>query len=386
MTGDLHRAVITVKSKRMSKPQSTKLSKPPKVAKAKKSGKQEALTVSRFVHEVLVSQLSIPLRQIVNDTTFQSYTGSKRPDLLISEFEYDAVAKNDQQFISNLVAYAEAKDDCTVDDAAWKDAMRQGFVKAPKLGLPYFAITNCRTTVFYNAQTKAEIRLNGNPIRDFQTIDILRLVKNRLRKTPTLQDIITNVDSLAVISEAIFNKKLWELAKVYRNINFENKIQEIDFTIGFISLEYFEERESKRGKKDASKIYWSDCWEGDQNYPAEKIVGNLSKYILRLEQGSQFGEFVNLMEKVRLAIQGEPKQKPLVDQESVKQIYAIINSMKPLHGAGFDLFGAVYEMFADAQEKKDFGEYFTRRHYAYIFSKLLFRNEQYFNKDRSCAH
>lgn len=34
--------------------------------------KREALTVTRLINEVLVSQLSIPLRQIVNDTTFQN--------------------------------------------------------------------------------------------------------------------------------------------------------------------------------------------------------------------------------------------------------------------------------------------------------------------------
>ena len=50
---------------------------------------QEALSVSRLINEVLVAQLSIPFRQIVNDTTFSKYTGSKRPDILISEFEYD---------------------------------------------------------------------------------------------------------------------------------------------------------------------------------------------------------------------------------------------------------------------------------------------------------
>jgi len=55
--------------------------------------KQEALTVNRLINEVLVGQLSIPLRQIVNDTSFEKYTGSKRPDLLISEFEYDSVKK-----------------------------------------------------------------------------------------------------------------------------------------------------------------------------------------------------------------------------------------------------------------------------------------------------
>ena len=116
------------------------------MAKAKK--KQEALSVSRLINEVLVAQLSIPFRQIVNDTTFSKYTGSKRPDILISEFEYDGT--NDTQYIENLVAYAEAKDDCSVDDKDWKDAIKQGKVKSVKLGLPYFIVTNCKTTYFYN--------------------------------------------------------------------------------------------------------------------------------------------------------------------------------------------------------------------------------------------
>lgn len=53
--------------------------------------KKEALTVSRIINEVLVSQLGIPFRNIVNDCTFTKYTGSKRPDLLISNIEYDDV-------------------------------------------------------------------------------------------------------------------------------------------------------------------------------------------------------------------------------------------------------------------------------------------------------
>ena len=350
--------------------------------KGGKKRKQEALTVSRLIHEVLIGQLSIPLRQIVNDTTFEKYTGSKRPDILISEFEYDSVKKNDDQFINNLVAYAEAKDNCPLNGFDWLDAVQQGLKKAPRLNLPYFIVTNGKTSIFYNAKTKNEIKLNGNPIREFQTIDILRLIKNRLKKDPNLDDIITNVDSLSVISEAIFNKKLWELAKVYRNINFENNVQKIDFTIGFISLEYFEERETIKGMKDATKIYWSDCSDLTASYPAEKIVANLSRYIERLEQESQFGEFIDLMEKVHVAIAGKGTIKPLVNREEVKQIYELINSMKPLHGCGFDLFGAVYEMFASSKEKKDFGEYFTRRHYAHILAKLLLRNEKYFDKNR----
>ena len=49
---------------------------------AKKQKKQEALSVSRLINEVLVAQLSIPFRQIVNDTTFSKYTGSNVPTSL----------------------------------------------------------------------------------------------------------------------------------------------------------------------------------------------------------------------------------------------------------------------------------------------------------------
>lgn len=340
-----------------------------------KKGKKEALSVSRLINEVLVAQLSIPFRQIVNDTTFSKYTGSKRPDILISEFEYDGT--NDTQYISNLVAYAEAKDDCKVDDKDWKDAIEQGKIKAPKLGLPYFIVTNCKTTYFYNAKTMKQITLNGNPIREFQTIDIYRLIKNKLTDNPELDSITTNVDSISTISEAIFNKKLWELAGVYREINFKDNVQKIDFTVGFVALEYFEEKEKIDGNMDFSKVYWSTCYDEI----SEKIKNNLSGYIKRLEDETTFNEFKNVMEVVRIAIDGDGKNKPLVDVEEVKQIYEIIDSMKPLHGTGFDLFGAVYEMFASSKEKKDFGEYFTRRHYAHIFSKLLLEDEEFYNNE-----
>ena len=328
-----------------------------------KANKREALSVSRLINEVLVAQLSIPFRQIVNDTTFSKYTGSKRPDILISEFEYDGT--NDKQFIENVVAYAEAKDECCkVGDRDWKDALKQGKIKAAKLKLPYFIITNCKTTYFYNTKTLHQLILNGNPIREFQTIDIYRLIKNKLTIKPDLHTINTNVDSISTISEAIFNKKLWELAGVYRSINFKDNVQKIDFTIGFVALEYFEEKETIDGKKDASKVYWSDC----DDDVAEKVKNNLNGYISRLENETTFNEFKNVMEVVRIAISGDGKGKCLIDVENVKKIYNIIDSMKPLHGTGFDLFGAVYEMFASSKEKKDFGEYFTRRHYTHIFS------------------
>lgn len=341
-----------------------------------KKKKREALTVTRLINEVLVSQLSILLRQIVNDTSFEKYTGSKRPDILISEFEFDG--SNEDQFIQNLVAYAEVKDNCSINDKDWRDGIKQGKIKSKKLKLPYFIVTNCKTSIFYNRNTGKEITLNKNPIREFQTIDILRLIKNRLKKKPSLDNIQTNVDSISTISEAIFNKKLWELATIYRGINFKDNQQKIDFTIGFISLEFFEEKEVIENKKDHSKIYWSDC----QEEKDEVVVAKLAKYIARLQSETNFKEFKDLMEAVKVAISGESGKVSLVTNKDVKAIYETIDSMRPLHGCGFDLFGAVYEMFASSKEKKEFGEYFTRRHYAHILAKLLLQNERYFDKDK----
>lgn len=340
------------------------------------SVKREALTVTRLIHEVLVGQLSIPLRQIVNDTTFAQWTGSKRPDLLISEFEFDGA--NEQQYITNLVAYAEVKDNCSVDDSHWKDAVRQGREKSAKLGLPYFIITNCKTSAFYNCATLKQITLNKNPIREFQTIDILRLVKNKLTRNPTINDIQTSVDSISTISESIFNKKLWELATIYRGINFKDNVQKIDFTVGFVSLEFYEEKAVLDNSKDHSKVYWSECPDPND----EKMVGHIDTYIRRLAKETDFKEFKELIQEVRTAIIGENGKPPLVSKEDARAIYDVIDSMRPLHGTGFDLFGAVYEMFASSKEKKEFGEYFTRRHYAHLLAKLLLKDEQYFNKDK----
>ena len=337
--------------------------------------KREALSVSRLIHEVLVGQLNIPFRQIVNDSTFANYTESRRPDLLISEFEFDG--SNEQQFIENLVAYAEVKDNCTLDDRDWQDAVVQGKKKSRLLHLPYFIVSNCKTSVFYNADTLKKITLNGNPIREFQTIDILRLIRHRLAREPELSNIQTNVDSISTISEAIFNKKLWELATVYRGISFNNNQHKIDFTIGFVALEFYEEKSILENHKDLTKIYWTECADPSN----EKLVANITAYIDRLSQETDFKEFRDLIDTLKNAIQGGVGA--LVPSEDARRIYDIVNSMHPLHGTGFDLFGAVYEMFASAKEKKEFGEYFTRRHYTHIFAKLLLSAERYWSESRT---
>ena len=141
-------------------------------------------------------------------------------------------------------------------------------------------------------------------------------------------------------------------------------------------MEFYEEKVILENSKDASKIYWSECVDDND----EKLVANIEAYIRRLSEETNFKEFKNLIDTLRDAI-GEGS-KSLVSQEDVRRIYQIIDAMRPLHGAGFDLFGAVYEMFASSKEKKEFGEYFTRRHYTHLFAKLLLLDEKFWNTDR----
>ena len=349
---------------------------------AKKNQKKEALSVSRLITEVLVEQLGIPFRNIVNDTTFSTYTGSKRPDLLISNVEY--TGENDYGFIHNLLCYVEAKDPtCNIGDKDWMDAYNQGKEKSSKLHIPFFGVTNCKTTYFYNGKTGERLGLNGNLISEFQTLDVFRIIRKKLKENPLISNIRMGVDSLSSVSEAVFNKKLWELKEEYREIDFANNTQKIDFTIGMIALEYFEEKAEIDNKKDASLQYWSDGKKfipayGEDVKSANMLRTMLVEYIDRLiGDDSDIKEFSDLLENVKNLIYGN---NAIISSLQLQSIYPIIDSMKPMHGAGFDLFGAVYENFANSKEKKDFGEYFTRRHYSHVLAELLLKEEDNFKE------
>lgn len=345
--------------------------------------KKEALSVRHFISDILVEQLRIPNKNIVNDTTFKDYTKSDRPDLLISEIPYDLKKHNDSEYIKNLLAYAEAKDDCIVGDKDWKDAIQQGAKKSVLLKIPYFIVTNCKVSYFFNSKTGKELKLNGSPIREFQSLDILRIIHSKLSKSNNLEDIVTGVDAKSAISEATFNKKLWELAYVYRNLNFKNISEKIDFTIGFISLKYFEEKIEHENKKLKNKDYWSDFKNDIKEGKKDRFLSGIIGYIKNLEAETEFIEFKELMELVHDYINKRDNTGKLeFDIDYTIEIYEIIDSMGRLHDSGFDLFGAVYEKFAGNKEKSDFGEYFTRRHYTHVFSKLLLKNERIYDNTK----
>ena len=343
--------------------------------KSKKLPKREALTVTRFINEFLVNELRIPLRKIVNDTTFNEYTGSKRPDLLISDVEFDLKNNNEKEFISNLICYSEVKDNSSVGDKDWKDAVKQGLAKSKNLEIPYFVVTNCKVSYFYNSKNGKELSLNGNPIREFQSLDVLKLIIKKLSDNKNLTDIETSIDIQSSISETIFNKKLWELARIYRSVDFKTINEKIDFTIGFIALKFYEEKITYENKINKKYDYWSDISKYLKKTSTFSSI--FQSYIKRISKEIDFQDYKLLLDVVNKKIE----KKEVKDQDLV-DIYTVIDSAGTLHGTGFDLFGSVYEKFASIKEKSDFGEFFTRRHYTRIFTKLLLLEEDFFDPQK----
>ncbi|MFC1719105.1 class I SAM-dependent DNA methyltransferase [Candidatus Poribacteria bacterium] len=65
------------------------------------------------------------------------------------------------------------------------------------------------------------------------------------------------------------------------------------------------------------------------------------------------------------------------------KIYKELNDYH-FHGANFDLFGAIYEEFASQTKKKEFGEFYTRRHITGMVAGILLRDELNPRKLRIC--
>lgn len=87
--------------------------------------------------------------------------------------------------------------------------------------MPYYVVSNCRTAYYYNTKTGKSLTINGNPLREFSGLDVLRIIKRTLTKDETCSDVKINVDTQSSLSESTFKKKLWELAIIYRELPFK---------------------------------------------------------------------------------------------------------------------------------------------------------------------
>ena len=316
--------------------------------------KEETNDIVQFLIPNL-ENLGITHQQCKIDVTTEK-TGKKRGDVWISKKEH-----THKDFEKNIVALIEAKHrNCEIGDMDWRDAMKQGKEKALKHKLNYYIITNCKTYFrFYNSYTDEEIFLDGKILTRFQSLAILEKIQTQVNEENSYVVHETSKKT-APFSESKFRSSLKKLADIYRSCGLKKGDDRIDPTVSYVVLKYIGEKESEHRKLPEKVKIWDDYGQEKGDYVGD--FGISGDYIFN-SQISPYRDFKDLVDF-----------SPKLKDEHYKQIYDELSGFH-FHGCSFDVFGAIYEEFASQTKKKEFGEFYTRRHITGIVARLLLRNE-----------
>lgn len=291
-------------------------------------------------------------------------TGHKRGDIWVSRKQ-----QMESGFENNIITLIEAKHrNCINGDMDWRDAMRQGAEKALRQGLTYYVVTNCISNFrFYNAFNDEEIKLDGKVITRLQPLDILERIGTQVNESNSYV-VYKASKSIVPFSESRFRTTLKNLADIYRSAGLKKGDERIDPTVGFVVLKYIGEKErEKRTLPKAIKL-WDDLSNTAIDENAD-LKGEFDKIIGQIWGGnSEYKE--NIYEDFKDLLKFSPKLK----NQHFKKIYTELNGFH-FHGCNFDLYGSIYEEFASQTKKKEFGEFYTRRHITGVVARLLLRNE-----------
>lgn len=316
--------------------------------------KEETNDIIQFLIPSL-ENIGILRQQCKVDVTTEK-TGKKRGDVWISRTKQIHKA-----FEKNIVALIEAKHrNCEIGDMDWRDAMKQGKEKARRHGLNYYIVTNCTANFrFYNSYTEGEISLDGKILTRLQTLKILEKIQTQVNIENSYV-IHKASKETAPFSESKFRTSLKKLADIYRSCGLKKGDERIDPTVSFVVLKYIGEKESEHRKLPDKVKIWDDYGEEKEDFVGDFAIS--VKHIFNSATSPYF-DFKDLV-----FFPGKLKD------EHYKQIYDELSKYH-FHGCSFDVFGAIYEEFASQTKKKEFGEFYTRRHITGIVARLLLRNE-----------
>lgn len=309
-----------------------------------------------------LEELGIPIENCKIDVTTEK-SGKKRGDIWVSLKKQSGKA-----FEKNIVTLIEVKHrNATIGDMDWRDAMRQGQEKAPKQGLNYYIVTNCKSEFrFYNTHNDEEIILDSKVLIKLVNIKVLQKIQSQV--SPDNSYVIHKASKTTrPFSELKFRSTLKKLADIYRSAGLKKGNERIDPTVSFVVLKYISEKEDE--KRTLSKVIklWGEFGnvlneDGDIRSEFKTmndlIWGKDSEY-----KDNIYKDFKNLIVF--------PKK---LKNEHFKKIFKELDEYH-FHGTYFDLFGAIYEEFASQTKKKEFGEFYTRRHITGMVARLLLRNE-----------
>jgi type I restriction-modification system DNA methylase subunit len=302
-----------------------------------------------------LENLQIHVGQCKIDTTTEQ-SGRLRGDVWISK-----VPQTDKNFEGNIIALVEAKHHkCEIGDMDWRDAMRQGKEKAILHGLNSYIITNCVTDFrFYSAYDDDEIFLDDKPLSKMQPLLMLELIQTQVGQD-NRHVIYKSSKATAPFSEAKFRNALKKLADIYRSCGLKKGDDRIEPTVGFVVLKYIGEKELEHRTLPHKVKIWNEYGQEKGDY-----VGDFKTAVDHIFKNKEspyydFKDLVNFSNKL--------------GDEHYKQIYNELSGF-PFHGCNFDVFGSIYEEFASQEKKKEFGEFYTRRHITGMAARFLLRNE-----------
>lgn len=293
-------------------------------------------------------------------------SGQKRGDIWIS-----LKKQKETKFEENIIALIEAKHKkAIIGDMDWRDAMRQGKEKATKEGLHYYIVTNCVDEFrFYNAfNNDEEITLDGRALTKLVLLEVLQKIQSQV--SIDISHVIHKAsEGTRPFSEDKFRTTLKKLADIYRSAGLKKGDERIDPTVSFVVLKYISENEKEKRTIDKVIKMWGDL----QKIANDNSIGDL-KAEFETIVGQIWGEKSEYKDNIYEDFKDLIKFPGKLRNEHYKKIYNELNEYH-FHGVNFDLFGAIYEEFASQIKKKEFGEYYTRRHITKMTARLLLRNE-----------
>ena len=291
-------------------------------------------------------------------------TGNKRGDIWVSQKK-----QTERGFEKNIIALVEAKHrNCINGDMDWRDAMRQGKEKSTRQGLTYYIVTNCISDFrFYNAFNDEEINLDSKTITRLQPFEILGRIGTQVNESNSYV-VYKASKSIVPFSEARFRTTLKNLANIYRSAGLKKGDERIDPTVSFVVLKYIGEKERERRTLPKAIKLWGDLSDIAIDENAD-LKGEFDKII-----GQMWGDESEYKENIYKDFKDLLKFSSKLKNQHFKKIYNELNGFH-FHGCNFDLYGSIYEEFASQTKKKEFGEFYTRRHITGVVARLLLRDE-----------
>lgn len=326
--------------------------------------KEEANDIVQFLIPKL-NQVNISISNCKVDTTVKS-SGNYRGDIWVS-----LKKQTDIDFENNIISLIEAKHrNCNVGDIEWRDAMRQGNEKSKLQGLNYYIVTNCKDSIrFYNTFNDDEIRLDGTILTKIVSIEVLQKIQSQV--TAGNSEVAhKSAQSINKFTESEFRKTLSSLADIYRSAGLKKGDERIDPTVSFVVMKYISEKENEQSTLHENIKLWDGF---------KAIASGEEKADLRMS----FLSTIN-------SIWGEDSQYKNNQYKDFKDLIIFPQKLKNEHfisiyneldkysfhgGANFDLYGVIYEEFASQSKKKEFGEFYTRRHITGMVARLLLSKE-----------